>query len=53
MADQKALKRLGLSFGAVTVAVTLIAAAVVKQYIDSPPTVDLVGSPAVEVAAKR
>ena len=53
MADRKALRRVGLSFGALTVAVTLIAAAVVKQHIESQPTIDLVGSPAVEVVVKR
>jgi len=47
--DRRALRRLGLSFGALTVVVTLIAAAVVKQHIDSQPTVDLVES----VAATR
>ena len=49
MVDRRALRRLGLSFGALTVVVTLIAAAVVKQHIDSQPTVDLVES----VAATR
>ena len=47
--DRRALKRLGLSFGALTVVVTLIGAAVVKQHIDSQPIVDLVES----VAATR
>ena len=51
--DRRALKRVRLSFGALTVAVTLIGAAVVKQHIDSKSTVDLVGSPTVEVAATR
>jgi len=46
--DAKTL-RVELSFGALTVAVTLIGAAVVKQHIDSQPTVDLVES----VAATR
>jgi len=50
--DRRALTRVGLSFGALTVVVTLIGAAVVKQHIDSKST-DLVGSPAVEVAATR
>jgi hypothetical protein len=47
--DQTALRRVGLSFGALTVVVTLIGAAVVKQHIDSQPTVDLADS----VAATR
>jgi hypothetical protein len=47
--DQAALRRVGLSFGALTVFVTLIGAAVVKQQIDSQPTVDLLES----VAAMR
>jgi hypothetical protein len=51
MVDRKALKRVGLSFGAVTVAVTLIAFAVVKQHIDSQPTADLVGSLAAVAGA--
>ena len=38
-----------LSFGALTVVVTLIGAAVVKQHFDGEPTVDLVES----VAATR
>ena len=41
MVDRRALKKVGLSFGAVTVAVALIGAAVVKQHIDSQATVDL------------
>ena len=49
MVDRRALERVGLSFGALTVVVTLIGAAVVKQRIDSQPTVDLVES----VAATR
>jgi hypothetical protein len=49
VADRRALKRVGLSFGVLTVVVTLIGAAVVKQYIDSQPTIDLVQS----VAATR
>jgi hypothetical protein len=53
MVDHRALRRLGLSFGALTVVVTLIGAAVVKQHIDGKLTVDLVESPAVEVAATR
>jgi len=44
VADRRALKRLGLSFGALTVVVTLIGAAIVKQHIDSESTVDLVES---------
>lgn len=52
MVDRRALTRVGLSFDALTVVVTLIGAAVVKQHIDSKST-DLVGSPAVEVAATR
>ena len=40
MADRRALKGIGLSFGALTVTVTLIAAAVVKQHTDSQPTLD-------------
>jgi hypothetical protein len=44
MVDRKALKRVGLSLGALTVAVTLIAAAVVKQHTDSQPTLDRAGS---------
>jgi hypothetical protein len=51
VADRNALKRLGLGLTALTVAVTLIGAAVVKQHIDSQPTFALVGSPAIEVAA--
>jgi hypothetical protein len=47
--DQTALKRVGLNFGVLTVAVALIGAAIVKQHIDSQPTVDLVES----VAATR
>ena len=46
MADRKALKRVGLSLGAVTVAVTLIAAAVVQQHTDGQPTFDRAGAPA-------
>jgi len=42
--DRRALRRLGLSFGALAVVVTLIGAAVVKQHIDGQPTVDLVES---------
>jgi hypothetical protein len=53
MADSRALKRLGLGFGALTLAVTLIAAAVVKQHIDSQSTIDVVGWPAGEIAAAR
>ena len=53
MADRKALRRVGLSFGALTVAVTVIAATVVKRHVESQPTVDLAGSPAVEVVVKR
>jgi hypothetical protein len=53
VADRSALKRLGLSFAALTVAVTLIGAAVVKRHIDSQPTIDPVGSPTVEVDATR
>ena len=52
MADRSALKRLGLSFAALTIAVTLIGAAVVTQHIDSEPTVHLAGSPVVEVATR-
>ena len=44
MVDRSALKRIGLSFGGVTVTVTLIAAAVVKQHTDGQPTVDRAGS---------
>ena len=44
VADRRALRRVGLSFGVLTVVVTLIGAAVVKQYIESQPTVDLVES---------
>jgi hypothetical protein len=44
MADQRALKRIGLSLGALAVAVTLIAAAVVKQHAESQPAVDPIGS---------
>jgi hypothetical protein len=51
VADRSALKRLGLGLTALTVAVTLIGAAVVKQHIDSQPTLALVESPAIEVAA--
>ena len=47
--DRRALRRLGLSFGALTVVITLIGAAVVKQHIDSQSTVDLLKS----VAATR
>jgi hypothetical protein len=47
--DRRALTRLGLGFAALTVVVTLIGAAVVKQHIDSQPTVDLVEA----VAATR
>jgi hypothetical protein len=53
VADRSALKRVGLSFGALTVAVTLIGATVVKQHIDRQPIVDLAGSPLVEIAATR
>ena len=53
MADRSALKRLGLSFAALTLAVALIGAVVVKQHIDSQPTVDVVGSPAVKIATTR
>jgi hypothetical protein len=42
--DRRALKRIGLSLGVLTVTVTLIAAAVVKQYTDSRPTLDRAGS---------
>jgi hypothetical protein len=44
VADRRALRRVGLSFGVLTVVVMLIGAAVVKQHIDSQPTVDLVES---------
>jgi len=44
VADRRALRRMGLSFGALTVVVTLIGAAVVKQHIDRQPTVDLAES---------
>jgi len=37
VADRRALTRVGLSFGVLTVVVTLIGAAVVKQHIDSQP----------------
>ena len=40
MADQIALKTLGLSFGAVTVAVMLIAAFVVKSHLDGRMSLD-------------
>jgi hypothetical protein len=40
MVDRRALKRIGLSFGALTVTVTLIAAAVVKQHANDQPTLD-------------
>ena len=53
MADRSALKKIGISFGALTVTVWLMGAAVVKQHIDSQPTVALVGSPAAEVATTR
>ena len=53
MAGRSALKRLGLSFTALTLAVALIGAAVVKQHIDSQPTVDLARLPAVEAAVTR
>ena len=53
MADRSALTRLGLNFGALTIAVTLIGAAVVKQYIDNRPTIDLAGLSAVEAAVTR
>jgi len=51
VADRSALKRLGLGFAALTIAVVLTGAAVVKQRLDSQPPVALAGSPAVEVAA--
>jgi hypothetical protein len=51
--DRRALTRLGLSFAALTVVVTLIGVAVVKQHIDSQPTVDAVGSQAVALDATR
>jgi len=44
VADRRALKRVGLRFGALTAVVTLIGAAVVKQHIDGQPIVDLVES---------
>jgi len=47
MADQRALKRIGLSLGALAVTVTLIAAAVVTQQTDSQPAVDRAGSMAI------
>ena len=53
MADRTALESLGLSFAALMVAVTLIGAAVVKQHIDSQPTIALAASPAAEVTATR
>ena len=53
MADRTARKRIGLGFAALTVAVTLIGAAVVKQNIDSQSAVTLAGSPAIAVAATR
>ena len=53
MADQKALRRVGLSFGALTVAVAMIAATVVRRHIESPSTIDLVGSAVVEVVVQR
>jgi hypothetical protein len=46
MADRKALKRVGLSLGALAVAVTLIAAAVVKQHTDGQLTFDRAGASA-------
>jgi hypothetical protein len=49
VADRRALRRVGLSFGALTVVVTLIGAAVVKQHIDPQPTLGLVEA----VAATR
>ena len=53
MADRRALRIIGLGFAALTVAVTLIGAAVVKQNIDNRPTVALAEVPAVEVTATR
>ena len=53
MADRSALKKLGLIFAALTLAVTLIGAAVVKQDIDSQPPIALAESPTVKVAATR
>jgi hypothetical protein len=54
MADQKALQRIGLGFCAVTVAVVLIAAAVVGQHVGPHPTADRGESlPDVAQAIKR
>ena len=53
MADRRALRIIGLGFAALTVAVTLIGAAVVKQNIDSQPTGDLAEAPAIPVTATR
>ena len=53
MADRTALKRIGLGFAALTLAVTLIGAAVVKQHIDSQSTGDLAEAPAIQVTATR
>jgi len=53
MVDRKALRRVGLSFGALTVAVWLIGAVVVKRHVDSEPAADLAESPTIEVAATR
>jgi hypothetical protein len=38
--DRRALKRIGLIFGVLTVTVTLVAAAVVKQHINDQSTLD-------------
>jgi hypothetical protein len=46
MVDRRALKRIGLSLGALAVGATLMAAAVVKQHTDTQPTLDRAGSPA-------
>jgi hypothetical protein len=43
--DRSALKRIGLSFGALAVTVTLIAAAVVTQHTDGQPTFDRAEAP--------
>ena len=53
MADRRALRIIGLGFAALTVVVTLIGAAVVKQNIEGKPTLALAGSPVAEAVTTR
>ncbi len=52
MADRKSLGMLGFMFGGVTAAVMLIAVVVVKNHIDSRPTLDAVKAPVMASAVQ-